>query len=444
MRKVFLPGVYFLPALLWACGGDGAATPGFFGYGGSGAGSGKTDIPCDVYDIVAEKCQSCHAEKPLYGAPMPLVTAADFAAAAKSNPAKTVAQLVSERIHDAAKPMPPVPTGPLDSGSLKVMDTWLGAGAPASKDQPACMTSSTSSGSSGSGSSGGPSLSCTPDVQLRAKIPWAMPKTTTDEYVCFGADAAVTEKRHITAVAPAVDNAVIVHHMLLYETASASDPNPVPCGSGGPANGRLVSVWAPGGQPLEMPPEAGMPLDGTKHYVVQMHYSNLMQLDGQTDLSGFDMCTTSTLRANDADILAFGTVKIDIPAHGSSDKTCNLTIPSIVPQTHLFYAMPHMHKLGTIISGQVKHAAGDTYELANRNPWSFDDQYWDPIVTTVGPGDTVSVRCAWNNPGNQNVGFGEKTEDEMCYMFAAYWPRITLPAWNWGAGAVGSQCSNTP
>jgi Copper type II ascorbate-dependent monooxygenase, N-terminal domain/Copper type II ascorbate-dependent monooxygenase, C-terminal domain len=437
MRSVFLSSLWLVPMLVWGCGSNGSARPGITGGGGNG--SGSNDLPCDVADIVKEKCQSCHAAKPLYGAPMPLMTVADFAAPANSNAAKTVGELVSTRIHDAAKPMPPVPSGPLDATSQAILDEWIAQGMPKGAE----MCTPTTSSSTSSTSSGG-SLSCTPDVQFRAKNKWVMPKATADEYVCIGADIVAPQKKHITAVAPHIDNSVILHHMLLYETTTAYSPEPTPCAAGGPSSGRLVSVWAPGGQALEFPPEAGMPVEGTKHYMIQMHYSNLMQLDGESDLSGFDICTTTDLRPNDADIMAFGTMKIDVPAHGESDRTCDITVPGILPTINVFYAMPHMHKTGTIISAEVTHANGSKYELANRNPWSFDDQYWDEVLTTVGPGDTVSVRCAWQNPTNVSIGFGEKTEDEMCYVFAAYWPRIALPAWSWQAGAAASQCTNTP
>lgn len=432
MRKVFLSGLCLVPMLVWACGGDAPASSGLFGYGGSG----PTGLPCDVLDVVKAKCQNCHGAQPSYGSPMSLMTAADFAAPAKSNPKKTVADLVSERIHDAAKPMPPPPTT-MSAVELETMDTWLGAGVPESKES--CSTSSSSSSSS----TGGP-ITCVPDIPLRAKSAWNMPKDTPDEYVCIGVDVVVAEKRHITAILPAIDNTTIAHHILLYETATAYDPNPTPCAAGGPANGRIISVWAPGGQAVEMPPEAGMPLTGTTHYMMQMHYSNLMQLSGQTDLSGFDLCTTANLRANDADIVAFGTLNINVPAHGKSDRTCDLTLPAVIPTLNVFNVMPHMHKLGTVISAQVKHAAGDTLELTSRNPWSFDNQYWEQVVTTVGPGDKISVRCAWNNPTAQDVKFGEGTSDEMCYVFGAYWPRISLPSWSWQVGAAGSQCSDTP
>jgi hypothetical protein len=103
-----------------------------------------------------------------------------------------------------------------------------------------------------------------------------------------------------------------------------------------------------------------------------------------------------------------------------------------------------MHTAGRVISGKVSHTNGSTYELASRDPWSFDNQYWDQISTIVAPGDTVTVRCGWDNPTTEPITFGEKTSDEMCYMFAAYWPRITLPQWNWQATALFSSCTDTP
>lgn len=444
MRRVFLSGLWLLPLMAWACGGSSnfdlrSSGAGGNGAGGNGSGAGTPgsgNLPCDVADVVKAKCQNCHSAQPIYGAPMPLVTAADFAAPGKSDPSKTMAELAGARIHDKLKPMPPPPTK-LDAAELDVMDAWIAAGAPGGTDS--C------SGSGGGGGGGGaPPLNCTPDVSLRAKTAWTMPKTTGDEYVCIGADVVVSEKKHITAISPVINNNVILHHMLLYEVNSTYNPEPTPCGAGAPNNSRLVSVWAPGGQTMEFPPEAGMPVEGTKHYMMQMHYSNLMQLEGQTDLSGFDMCTTNKLRANDADIMAFGTLQFEIPPNGELDRTCDLTVPSVIPQINVFYAMPHMHKLGTVISGEIQHAGGGTTVLSDRQPWSFDDQYWDKVSTTIKPGDKVRVRCAWQNPTQQSIGFGEATNDEMCYLFAAYYPRVTLPVWNWGAPAAGSQCVNTP
>ena len=433
MQKVFLWGLWLVPLSLWGC-ADGSTVS--TGGGGNGAGAGSSNLPCDVATVIKAQCQSCHGAKPLYGAPMPLVSAADFAVAAKSDPTRTVAELVSARIHDAAKPMPPPPKDPLDAAALAAMDEWIAAGAPAGQ------TDSCSGG--GGGGSGGSSVLCTPDIALRAKTPWVMPKSTPDDYVCIGVDVTVSEKKHVTAILPFVDNSVILHHMLLYEVTSPYDPNPQPCNSAGPANSRLISVWAPGSPALELPPEAGFPIEGVRHYMMQMHYSNLMALEGEQDLSGFDVCTTTNLRPNEADILAFGSMNFTIPPHSKVDRVCDLTVPSSVPTTNVFYSMPHLHKYGTIISAEVIPPNGPSVVLSHREPWNFETQYWDSVSAKVSPGDVVRTRCVWENTSSQTVAFGETTSDEMCYVFAAYWPRLTLPGWSWTTPVSSAQCTNVP
>src|SRR5947208_2895657 len=64
-------------------------------------------------------------------------------------------------------------------------------------------------------------LSCNPDVTLRAAAPYTVPADVTDQYVCFGVDIKLTSKRHVTALAPKVDNTKILHHILLFQSPDA-------------------------------------------------------------------------------------------------------------------------------------------------------------------------------------------------------------------------------
>ena len=83
---------------------------------------------CGVMNLMQNKCQACHGATLAAGAPMSLVTYADFVAPAKSDPARKVYELVKERTHDDKKPMPP--RGMLSSSELAPLDAWLNAGAP--------------------------------------------------------------------------------------------------------------------------------------------------------------------------------------------------------------------------------------------------------------------------------------------------------------------------
>jgi hypothetical protein len=270
-----------------------------------------------------------------------------------------------------------------------------------------------------------------------------MPKDVTDEYVCYGVDVPIADKRHMIGLAPYIDNSTIVHHILLYLADATYPATPAPCGAAD--KGRLVGVWAPGGQALELAPEAGFPLEGTAHFVLQIHYSNLMALDGEQDRSGYQLCTTTDLRPNDADILAFGTTQINVPAHGSTDITCSLTVPSLVPPINAMWGMPHMHQIGTVITTSVlPGGSGAPVDLGTADPWDFQNQVWTPLATQIAPGDVVRTRCAWDNPGSANVGFGEQTSDEMCFSFVMFYPKIELPNWHWMLPSISSACSPTP
>lgn len=421
MRRRTSPALGLLGSLvLTACHGSSTA-------GGS--------LPCDVDAVLASQCRSCHGETPLYGAPMPLVTYADLTAPAPSDPSRKVYELVGERTHDDARPMPQPPAARLDAAAQQAIDAWIAAGAPSSAETCAAPDG---------GAGGGPSALCTPDVPVIPSAAYTVPADVNDAYICYGIDVTAAEKRHITAFLPHVDNPKVVHHMVLFQSDTAAAPGPTSCALGGSAGWRMVGVWAPGNDGFALPEAAGIPLEGTAHYVVQVHYNNVAHLSGEQDRSGFDLCTTANLRPNDADVLAFGSISFTIPAQGSLDLTCDYTAPAAFGEgIHIIGAMPHMHKLGARMS-TARLTAGDPEDLGTRDPWDFETQYWSPVDRVVAPGDTVRTRCVWDNPSSTSVGFGENTEDEMCFDFAIYYPRITGANWKWLKPAVGAACAPTP
>ncbi|WP_437805980.1 peptidylglycine alpha-amidating monooxygenase [Sorangium sp. So ce1078] len=403
-------------------------------------GSESAALPCDVDSVLAASCRQCHGASPKFGAPAPLVTREDLLAPAVSDPSKRMIDLVTTRIHDERRPMPP--TGRLSETELAILDGWAAAGTPAGSSK----CEATGQGGGGGGGSP-PDVHCTPDLTLKPAEPYVMPKDVADEYVCYGVTAKLDKKRHVTALVPRIDNSTILHHALLYKTEEAWPAEPAPCVGSDIAflNGQLLAVWSPGGQALELPPEAGLPMEGDTHFVVQMHYSNLRALDGQQDSSGYDLCTTEDLRPNDAATVPFGASRFEIPAHGALDMTCDYKIPEGSGSFNVIAAMPHMHELGTHISSTIlPSGSGEPVDLGRVDPWNFDNQVWYMIDATFKEGDTVRTRCAWENPGSTDVIWGERTNDEMCYSFVMYYPPITLDSWSWPIPGLTSRCSPTP
>jgi hypothetical protein len=429
-----------------ACSATNGAAPGGNGTsGGPGtiapvAPDGVTGaLPCDVDAILATSCRKCHDASPKFGAPMPLVTAEDLHAPAKSNPAQHVYELVAKRIADDNDPMPQPPNPRLSDADRATLTSWAGAGAPAGTAQCGPTTPPP------------PDVvptACKPDLSIGPASDWTMPDGN-DVYVCYGVDLTRPTPTHVVGFSPRIDNTSIVHHVVVFESDQSESATPTPCNAAGSLRWRMITGWAPGGKGFELPPEAGFPLQttGATHYVVQVHYSNPQALTGQKDHSGFDLCT-SPPRKYEADVVAFGTQNIKIPAGATHTATCTTATTGDFAGLHFIASMPHMHKLGTDMSTQLFAGSktGPATDLGTVKGWSFNTQAWLPIGKTGAGGavstanDYVTTSCTWKNTTGAEVDFGEKTSDEMCYSFTTYYPRIA-GLFSWAQPALTSSCT---
>ena len=429
VRTGFMVGIGVL-GLLMACGGTDESGVGPSGTSSSGGSSGTSssgggaggNLPCDVDAIFAKSCRSCHGEPTKFGAPMPLLSHADLQAQAKLAPGKKVFEQVGVRIHDDAQPMPQPPSPRLSPADMATLDGWIAKGAPAG--DAVCNNQTTPD-------PGVQPLSCTPDQLIRPTAKYTV-TDKTDDYVCYGFDTNAAQRRHVIAGAPRIDNAAVVHHVLLYQADATVSSTPTPCGAGGGAGWRLVTGWAPGGKNFVLPPEAGFAEEaGTTHWAVQIHYNNAGGLKDQVDQTGYDLCTTDKLRPNDADILATGTVNINIPPRSTQTTTCNLTVPAQFGNIKVISSWAHMHKLGRAqYAKRVRGGAETTILDAPTYDFNVGAGAQD-VAVDIAAGDTIRTMCKWQNTSDGSVKFGEGTADEMCFAFLTYYPKITTQGFRW-------------
>jgi len=327
--------------------------------------------------------------------------------------------------------MPPVSNRALSTEEMATLDAWFGAGAPRASE--ACATTS--------GAADAPvPLSCKPTVVLEPKTPFVMQADAKlDQYVCFGVDVERKKKQHIIGIGPKIDNTNILHHILVFETKKAIEANPHPCSTF--QNGwKMIAGWAPGGSAFELPPEAGLPQnEGVTHYAVQLHYNNAKNLAGQRDASGMELCTTEDLRPNDAAVLAFGSVRVNIPPRSTTKIACDYVFDDRFKGATFFTASPHMHKRGQSMSTR-RLVAGKSPELDVHTQaiFDFENQGGRPINVKVAPGDVFRTECTFKNPDDKTITFGENTDDEMCFHFMNYYPAVPDKR-GLGLGPVGKR-----
>jgi hypothetical protein len=88
-------------------------------------------LPCDVADIVSNKCVTCHGQPLANAAPMSLRTRDDFAAMSTMYPGQTIAERCLARMQMTDTPMPPVSWPVVTNAEQATFSAWVDAGLPA-------------------------------------------------------------------------------------------------------------------------------------------------------------------------------------------------------------------------------------------------------------------------------------------------------------------------
>jgi hypothetical protein len=274
--------------------------------------------------------------------------------------------------------------------------------------------------------------------ELYAVAPYTPDFVAKNEYRCLILDWDEAEDVYITGFEPIIDHAAISHHTVLFQApageadAMVTDPGTqsFKCDIIPDWDWMTLHAWAPGNNPVEMPPGGGVKIEGGSQLVLQMHYFDSVPDASTTqDLPGYYLNTTDSV---DTEILfaPFGPEDFEIPAGAANhSETLEYAFQDIygLPLTTTIYGVfPHMHVLGksydfhgTTPGGQEKCIAkADRYDFANQPTYWFDE----PVV--FAPEDELSTTCTWDNSAAnpdqingtpQDVTWGENTDQEMCY-----------------------------
>jgi mono/diheme cytochrome c family protein len=439
-------------ALAWACNTpptalDAAHSDVSQTNGPADGGATATGLPCAVSNVLSKQCQTCHDSQPKSGASTSLVTYDDLQ---KDFNGKKVYELVETLIHRDSGSGGMPPAGKLSDADLGAIDDWVRGGAKSSSEQ--C-------GAAAPPAPTEPFVCDAPAkiTTLKAATPFTWTDMSeTDKYICFGFDETASVKRHGIALGPMIQNLQIIHHILVYQAPDSVPSEPTTCSAVMTGTWKLINGWAPGEGNFELPPEAGYPIAGTTHWVVQIHYNNTRALTGQSDNSGFQICETEQLRPYDAGMLAFGSTRFTIPPRTPSFTVkCDYKLDDRYKGVKFFSGKPHMHTLGRSISThRIPGGTGAPELVIEQNPFVFEDQKPHPMDVTVSPGDVMHTECNWANPTDNEVTWGENTSDEMCFDMLSYYPAIpddsilgVVPTQSWISPSsplplVGADCTS--
>ncbi|MEZ4453734.1 MAG: hypothetical protein R3B09_30040, partial [Nannocystaceae bacterium] len=277
----------------------------------------------------------------------------------------------------------------------------------------------------------------------------------TDEYRCFSLDPGLSGDRWITGLQVQPGNDAVVHHVVLFgdpdgaSAAKAGSEGSYPCfGGSGVNNSQPLYAWAPGGNPLELPENVGIPVPSGSRLVMQVHY-HPTGLE-EPDATALRLRWTDVKPAHEAFMAIIGGVS---PIQGNSSQWDDppflipagardhvetwretVDIPALI-DVRIWSVFPHMHRVGVRMDVRVEHQ-GQSMCLGDLPHWDFDwqrtyafDAPYDQLPRVYG-GDEVVVRCVYDNSmenpslakalseegiaAPMDTHVGEATFDEMC------------------------------
>lgn len=370
-----------------------------------------------VQPLMAEHCLGCHAEGGI--APMPLDTPEEAASHAAT--IALSAEIGSMPPWMPARPpacAPLVGDRTLAPWHVQTLANWAANGAPegdpAAAPEPAPVEVER--------------LTAPDRTLVPAEAYEPRQQGDRDDYHCFALDPELTEDVAVTAFQFVPDQIDLVHHVLFYAVdgeamaAKVADEGPGWTCYGGPdvRGSTLIGGWVPGTTVTRFPEGTGLGLDADAGIVAEVHYNTAK--GSRPDRSSL--------------LLEFAEEPVDRRLFWTSSAQRNLAIPPnttdhratlqrpIDGPARVWGILPHMHERGRSIRVWRERPGEPNACWIDIPEWDFGWQqfYFFDLDggLEVDEGDVLHGECAWDNPTDQRIEWGESTTDEMCLIYFLY------------------------
>lgn len=270
-----------------------------------------------------------------------------------------------------------------------------------------------------------PAPTATPSVEITAPA-YTYTGTPADLYQCFRLNPGIGAASDYVRAEVIPQNKLVVHHVILYrETNPAgADGATFEC-SGIPNSGtpgepaEFLVGWVPGAAPLEFPPNVGMRLEPTDRILMQVHYHAVGSTQNDPGTKVRFWFQTGIPASGLARVMWAGDPTFSIPANTTGYQTSGTCTVGLAGGVTVLGVSPHMHTRGTKFLARWERTGAFDRCMVNIDKWDFEWQggymFTTPLV--MQQNDRVETTCTWNNETNSPIGFGEGTDEEMCFLF---------------------------
>jgi hypothetical protein len=277
----------------------------------------------------------------------------------------------------------------------------------------------TTGGTGGSGGTGGGGSGMTYDMTIGP----IMLAPGEERIACIDQKLATTAA--IDMVKITSDMTLGGHHLVFYKSgATAEQTTPFTCQTFRDITNGTVPLYIAQKQHTELnfPTGVAYSMPAAQMVRIELHFLNAtaaaMPVTGTVHISD---ATAGTV-TDHANLMFYGNLKIAIPANSMA--TVGPTFRKFAATTPKIFGLTgHTHQRGTSVTIELASAATGT----GTNEWMNTD-WAEPPLTIFNPplmptaGQGFRYTCTYNNPTSSPITFGEGVNDEMCFMWAYYYP----------------------
>jgi peroxiredoxin len=272
-----------------------------------------------------------------------------------------------------------------------------------------------------------------PDLIVEMPEEYVIGPEGEDDYRHFIIPTELPQDAYVEAIDVQPGNRNTVHHVIAYvdtkgvaRKLDARDPGPGYTNFGGPGfePASMLGGWAPGSVPDTLPYGTGRWLPQGADVVLQVHYYRTGI--EETDRTRVGLYFSKHPRPIKVHTAAVINRRFVIPA-GAATHNVQAKWP-VNRSLYVLETFPHMHLLGRSMKTSARLPDGERLPMIWIKNWDFNWQQWyafsRPLL--LPKGSVVEVEATFDNSsGNPNnphdppkdVGWGEKTTDEMCLNF---------------------------
>ena len=220
------------------------------------------------------------------------------------------------------------------------------------------------------------------------------------------------------------------HHFILYRTNSTEVyTTPRPCNpftdTLDPSKGAPLMITQRSEETLTLPADVAFTLQPDQMVRLELHYLNATESPQMVQATS-ELKTLATASI-EADFLFIGNPDIDLASQNPPiEQTVGPTFIAMPPELQgvsVFAVTGHTHKLGTSVTVATAHDKNDLGTMIYAPTpfsWSEPETVYQRPAFTIPEG--FRFTCKYKNGTGRNVGFGESTDDEMCFFWAYYYP----------------------